>query len=242
MWNKAKAILLASNQETNSLYGYKDKSLLFNYNKDFYNKLEVEKEFTQHFHLYIINDDVIKEGDKVYHPKLGIGEAKVEYETLCFYIPRDEITGKGSLTTPLERNVPDCKKIIATTDKLILKISKSINKEQFPNIILPQIPQSFIEQYITEYNQGNIISDVLVEYDEILGDEAIIAVAFKESDFKLKINQSNEINIKTIKDSFSRDELIAFVKQAVIDCERDELDCHVNGDYQNLNKYILENL
>lgn len=41
MWNKAKAILLASNQEVNSLYGYKDKSLLFNYNK---------------VHLYIIND------------------------------------------------------------------------------------------------------------------------------------------------------------------------------------------
>jgi len=35
---------------------------------------------------------------------------------------------------------------------------------------------------------------------------------------------------------------ILLVKQVVIDCERDQLDHHKNGEYENLNKYISENL
>lgn len=169
MWNKAKAILLASNQEVNSLYGYKDKSLLFNYNKDGYNKLEAEKEFTQHFHLYIINDDVIKEGWII-----GLDD-KPHYVTESGKYP---------------------KVILVTTNK---ELGFGDGTGYFEH--LPQIPQSFIEQYITEYNKGNIISDVLVEcypkewceLNELLN--------------PIKINQDNNINIKTVKDSFSREEV-----------------------------------
>ena len=67
--------------------------------------------------IYITSDEEIKEGDKIYHPSLGIGEAKIEYGVLCFFITRDTITNKGSFTSPLENNFPESKKIILTTDQ-----------------------------------------------------------------------------------------------------------------------------
>ena len=187
MWNKPKVILLASNQEVNSLYGYKDKSLLFNYNKDGYNKLEAEKEFTQHFHLYIINDDVIKE-DWVVWENCAVMKC-FKAETNSLWLRKED--GNSKLVDRIQ-----CKKVVVTTDN---ELGFGDGTGYFEH--LPQIPQSFIEQYITEYNQGKIISDVLVEYDcdhNQMPNKVIDIV---------KINQDNSINIKTVKDSFSRDEV-----------------------------------
>ena len=50
-------------------------------------------------------------------------------------------------------------KVIATTDILFTPIVDMINP------YVPQIPQQFIEEYIVEYNKGNVIEDVEVEYD-----------------------------------------------------------------------------
>ena len=155
-------------------------------------------------HLYILSDEEIKEGDWVYENNLN-QETKIyqilkREDRLMFFRFR-------SVPIWLDKDQHGCKKIIATTDYLILKTSKSINKKQFPDIIVPQIPQSFIEYFVEQYNKGNIITKVMVEYEEILGDEGIIKVAFGETDFKLKIKPDNTINIKPIKDSWSRDEV-----------------------------------
>ena len=48
-------------------------------------------------------------------------------------------------------NKNGCKKIIATTDT---------------SLGLPQPSQQFITKYIEEYNKGNVITDVLVEYEQ----------------------------------------------------------------------------
>jgi hypothetical protein len=222
MWNKCKAILIASSNQKASLYQIGNSNFIgYSQEDDRYTGRE----------LYIISEDEIKEGDWTLmfddFGNLFISNEPKQY----LGIKAGHHLNKG------------LRKVIATTDKsLIINNYSDVNRLEDLEYSLPQISQQFIEQYITEYNKGNIIIDVLVEYEELLGDKGIIAVAFKESDFKLKINPYNTINIKTVKDSFSRDEVIGFVKQAIIDCKRDELDYHVNGDYQNLNKYIEQNL
>lgn len=52
-------------------------------------------------------------------------------------------------------DLTNCRKVIASTD---------------PSLSLPQPSQSFITKYIEEYNKGNIIEDVMVEYEDIEGD------------------------------------------------------------------------
>lgn len=136
-------------------------------------------------HLYITSNEEIKEGDYAYHKILGIGRIVILYGEECFQTiklhPND-----GSVTTPWKRNIPDIKKIIATTDK-------SLN--------LPLIPQSFIEKYIEEYNKDNTITEVLVEVEPDYNQ-------LGESIWELKLNSQNEITIKQQKDSYTREEVI----------------------------------
>lgn len=86
---------------------------------------------------------------------------------------------------------PNYKKIIATTDK-------SLN--------LYQIPENFIRHYINKYNQGNIITEVLVEYNYLggLGGQYQIK--------KLKVNPDNTITIHPVKDSWNREEVISLLE------------------------------
>ena len=98
------------------------------------------------------------------------------------------------------------KKIIATTDT---------------SLGLPQPSQRFIEKYIEEYNKGNVISEVDVEYevdysikcDETLSDcqrysnKKVDCSNCIKAIFKLKVNSDNTINIKSAKDSWTLEEL-----------------------------------
>ena len=103
-------------------------------------------------HLYIISDDEIKDGDYfLADNRLNTTSNKgLPNWVLCkctkvknSWVYCNEIPDEG-------HNGDWCKKIIATTDE-------SLN--------LPQPSQQFIQKYIEEYNKGNIITDVLVEYD-----------------------------------------------------------------------------
>lgn len=132
-------------------------------------------------HLYITSDEEIKEGDYVIIKDKLISQFKYKKNT-C-----EEIF---------------CKKIIAPTDNLRL-----ICKDEFGGIdnqFFPQPPQQFIEDYIKEYNKGNIITEVEVEYESknISDDEGF----FNLEDI-LKLNPDNTINIKPTKDSWSREEV-----------------------------------
>lgn len=103
------------------------------------------------------------------------------------------------------------KKIIATTDRL--------NKYSTGMVQLPQLSQSFIEEYVEEYNKGNIITDVLVEHDEnIIVNQTKPILQHQGSKPKtvpykiehmLKVNpKDNTITIKKVKDSWNREEHI----------------------------------
>ena len=102
----------------------------------------------QFWNLYIISDDEIKENNThFYNPysgQLHISGNHTDYEAI---------------------NKNGCKKIIATTDTSLKIDNPNYDIGKLAYITLPQPSQQFIQKYIEEYNKGNIITDVLVEYD-----------------------------------------------------------------------------
>jgi len=81
-------------------------------------------------------------------------------------------------------------KIIATTDT---------------SLGLPQPSQEFLELYCKRYNKGTLIMDVMVEYEQW----TVFHGEHNNTPTKttLKVNPDNTINIKPIKDSWSREEV-----------------------------------
>lgn len=158
-------------------------------------------------HLYIISDEEIKEGDWCWNQYKGESE-------MCI----------GQVGKSWDTSM---KKIIATTDELLGlgKFETQIverwgkSRNQFP-----QPSQSFIEKYVEEYNKGNVITEVMVEYGFIKGVGA--EFGYKSSDIEvLKINpKDNTITIRKIKDSWNREEVIRLLldfnndKPGVFDC------------------------
>ena len=143
------------------------------------------------YHLYILSDEEIKEGDWFYFTN---DNGENYYIHQCV---------KSSLNSILKNK--SAKKIIATNDKsLTIDIIPSGFKSGVgalshkQNINLPKIPQSFIEHFISEYNKGNIITEVMVEYEnkqKTINYHKDLWV----DDWVLKINPDNTINIKPIK-------------------------------------------
>ena len=70
--------------------------------------------------------------------------------------------------------------------------------------------EQFTEKYIEEYNRGNVITDVLIEYELISNEEYFGSTINPDDDVpyfdeKLKINPKyNTITIKKVKDNYSR--------------------------------------
>ena len=82
-------------------------------------------------HLYITSDDEIKEGD-------------------WYYDTNHNAIGKYDSSAQIG------KKIVATTDKSIMHLSNN-GRVGYP---LPNIPESFIQDYIKAYNEGNPIETI----------------------------------------------------------------------------------
>lgn len=112
--------------------------------------------------------------------------------------------------------------LIATTNKSItIPFSKGKS--------YPEPSVSFITKYIEEYNKGNIITDILIEYNEPVckcdSMDKVFNCPFSSSDdschkpnpnndfygLKPKVNtKDNTITIKKIKDSWNREEIMDF--------------------------------
>jgi hypothetical protein len=140
-------------------------------------------------HLYIISDDEIKVGEW-------------------------GMVNTGLLLTPLlatKENILKLKdysfkKIIATTDNS-LTFNNLIRLDVKRKIETPQIPQSFIEHYIAEYNKSNVITKVMVEY-------FVTHETGYDKPLCIKLNPDNTINIKPIKDNWNREEVV----QLLLNC------------------------
>jgi len=131
-------------------------------------------------HLYILTNDEIKEGDWYKYPN------------------------QNGVWCNNEGTVPnrDARKIIATTDSSLKTKVEQSGENAWYNLI-PQIPQQFIEYFISEYNKGKIIDKVLVETEEkneYISPLKVIPPATPgvyTTGYKLKLNQNNEISILT---------------------------------------------
>jgi len=151
-------------------------------------------------HLYILSDEKIEKDDWKYCSNTNqiLQARKLDKNNIC----------------------KDCKKIIATTNS-DLNYTHCQSEEESNNrckercehcieyykpvdIIYPQIPNSFIEQYIKSFNEGKAIDKVLVEYGEHIFSHPDKNI--KKGDFGLFV-QNNEIIIKPIKDSWNRKEI-----------------------------------
>jgi hypothetical protein len=134
-------------------------------------------------HLYFFSDDEIKDGDWMIN---------TNGDTLLKYDSKNE--GDGTWRE-------FWRKIIATTDKLLIKHNYTdVHRLEDIETYVPQPSQSFIEKYIEEYNKGNIITDVLVEYKGY----KINGMIDESTSYRPKVNpQDNTITIKKVKDSWS---------------------------------------
>lgn len=185
-------------------------------------------------HLYFTSDDKIKEGDKMIGVVLG------NYGVILD-CPENTLITENTVW----------RKIIATTDTKLTKKDDWFNfmnrakksglspllleqKEKGINISLPQPSQSFIKEYC---DKGGI-DEVEIEYEFIHADRA--PGGFERF---IKVNESNEINIKSIKDSWTREEHIYGIKKL-----RDFLFSNIDLDnlaidiYKETDKWIKENL
>jgi hypothetical protein len=154
--------------------------------------------------LYILSDDKIKEGDYYFDSNYRL------------------IMKASKVSTNTINNT--YKKVIVTTDS-------SLKEFPFDNYPLPQIPQQFIEHYINEYNKDNQIENVMVDYEE----ERYSTFSGQNNSEsskdvwtnKLKINSDNTINIKPVKDSWDRGEVISLIDKfntKFADCSKEQFD------------------
>lgn len=169
-----------------------------------YNMAETEQ------HLYFLSDEEIKEGDWVLINGCIVRQCKEtnkEPHTIPTVI--DTIGGIHHIIV--------CKKIIATTDSSLI-IGENKGKSLLGtdlNKYLPQPSQDFIKVFVEEYNKGNVIEWVDVEYEAM----NTTIVNRNYNDFEPKVNSKNEITITMIKENWNREEVIAKLKKLAEDID-----------------------
>jgi len=125
--------------------------------------------------------------------------------------------------------------------------TKLLNDKGDLDFPLPSISQSFIQYFITEYNKSNIITEVEVEYENKRYWSNDSGQYFNEVNESLKLNPDNTINIKPLKDSWTREELpidimlnlISYIDNPV---GRRQYHSDVIEQIQELKKWIESNL
>ena len=142
----------------------------------------------------------------------------------------------------------DCKKIIATTDSSLRTKVRTMKQTDNLEVFLDWLPepsQSFLEVYVREYNKGNVIKEVMVEYERD-------GIGFthdkhgKELPWKLKVNpKDNTVTIRRVKDSWTREDVITSVLKMQHDYGQYK-DTHIDADMREIaewtDRWIEENL
>lgn len=182
-------------------------------------------------HLYITSDEEIKEGDWYIDDTNTI---------------RQSVTSDGDYWSRRK----DYKKIIATTDKSIAVQKDSIticsgksriNTYPTEKTIIPSPSPEFVQAYIKAYNAGKPITDVMVEYTPTtetvyeLGIDCSVVVPI------LKVDSNNCITITKVKDSWTKEEVIAILHKYLDDSSTKNEAFHKILEEQ-LNQWIEQNL
>lgn len=187
---KRKVIMLSTNDKAAPILSYLDDKGLIYFPQDEWNNKDLTKR-----HLYITSDEEIKEGDWF----LSMFSNHILYN----------VKSDNNDDYP---NVSGYKKIIATTNK---------------SLGLPEPSIGFIKKFIERYNAGNPITEVTVDYEEdyiaacnIPASECLIKQSIngdcegcKYCAVNLKVDKNNCITITAVKDSWTKEEVIAFAKK-----------------------------
>ena len=227
MFKKCQVVILPSNKKASNILLKDNKELYFQYKEPLTNyKCQ---------HLYITSDDEIKENDWCYDKILNIVFQTDKHTDFKYINQTDNVL-----------------KIIATTDSSLTMLKKfgeysnDNHERDFPEypIPLPKPSQSFIEVFVREYNKGNIITDVLVEYKgKYRTNPDGEPIGLPVHNYQPKVNpKDNTITIKKVKDTLKdimdkspeiREEVIAFAKKYANRCQ---------APIQAGDKWIEENL
>lgn len=217
---RAEVKLLPTKQKGNTLI-FRENRLMWQDKRSAKN--DRKHPITKYFHLYILSDEEIKEGEILPY-------------MMCWSDGSCELINSNNRISEARRLSGLAKKIIATTDKLVHPKDFKDVKDWY----LPQPSEDFIRVYAEAYNKNDIIKYVDVEYQEIEIYQEIKNEGFgsyfgkKESEYKLKVNSKNEISIRKIKDIWTRDE----VEELLLKCNKDLR--LLAGD--RLHKWIEDNL
>lgn len=208
MWKECNIHLLSSN-ESNIVFANLRNILYWNLER--YKKTE----YSTPYHLYITDDSVIKEGDWCYH-----FEISQEYTIIKDGIKSKSLhPAQGVFQWKNTENewYKKAKKIIATTDEsLVLNNNTPFAK------LLPNISQDFLKVYVEEYNKGNKIEKVLVEFEEYAVGNYGLSDGEPTIDIRVKLSPTNEVYINLIETSIVHQ----FVKEI-----QDEFKNDTNLDY-----------
>lgn len=187
MYKKVNVVMLPTNEKSKI-------KLSDNNELDFFPGMMYIAEFDwKPQHLYITSDEEIKEGDWVYN------SISNELEKWSY---------KGWIEAP-DFEYLGYFKIIATTNTSLISINEQyfdVNKSRKSAVLeqktLPKIPQRFIEKWIEEYNKGNVITEVMVEYN-------------KKGIIQRGRGGERTITIRKIKESWSREEVIELLHKSL---------------------------
>lgn len=204
MWKECNVVMLPTNEKAiqGDILIPKSPHRMFAKLKDINVTLHKEDRFIPH-RLYILSDKDIKEGDWFIH-STHIHGSRVKK---AMGIRENVITCKDLELLSTDMNIS---KIIATTDKLhyFEETGKIHNNTVEVCMTLPQPSDAFIQKYIEEYNKGNVIEKVMVEYHHL--DVAVMSKIIRKE--TIRINpKDNTITIKEIKDSWTREEVDALI-------------------------------
>ena len=195
-YKRTQIVMLPTNKKA-EIWSHKGRRLY--YQQANFNDIDDEIRFCLHF----LNDEEIKEND-------------------WFYLDDANVVAKYISVEPSI----NAKKIIATTDSSLTLGCKTLRcqygsimtyahpcKKECQNVdYLPRPSQDFIKLFVEEYNKGNVIEWVDVEYEEVYmnGKEELKVepnlTNWSHTSYKLKVNSKNEIFIRPIKEIWSREE------------------------------------
>ena len=208
-------------------------------------------------HLYIISDDEIKEGDwfinnykEEVFQCVDEAHAKTLKATSEYGWKKIIATTNTSLFIETPNQCDGCKSKIPLDDYIHRnekEIGMACSKDKYRDY-LPQPSQQFIQKYIEEYNKGNIIDSIMVEYELISNEEYFLNTINPDEnvpyfDENLKINpKDNSLNIKKIKDSYTREEVIEFGNKVKEYCKDGWKPDSLHRVFFEWDKWIEENL
>jgi hypothetical protein len=138
-------------------------------------------------HLYFLSNEEIKGGDWCV--------INYEFDSTRHADKVKSITPKGMFLTTesnYELMANRCKKIISSTNE---------------KLNLPTPSKEWIDQYIKAYNTGNPIEEVMIENENVYKAVKTDISETRTSFVIIKVNEANEITIKSIKDSWNREEV-----------------------------------